>query len=97
MDRNAIEGGSSCSSQWTHVEHGELPCLQWIQSYSWRDGAGNRGKKTPHARVCIYRWRWHTIWKENGVMASGRLSCLEIDETVVCGFNPELQLDVNGT
>ena len=54
-------------------------------------------EKVPHARVRISKCPWHTTWKENELLAYGRFYCLEIDEAVVRGFNPALQLDVHGT
>jgi len=54
-------------------------------------------EKVPHARVCISKCPWHTTWEENGLLPYGRLYCVEIDEAVVQGFNPALQLDVHGT
>jgi hypothetical protein len=54
-------------------------------------------QRSPHARICISRCPWHTTWKEDGSLALGRLYCLEIDQALVHGFNPALQLDVKGT
>ncbi len=52
---------------------------------------------SPHTRLCISKCPWHTTWKENGFLTLGRLYCLEIDQALVRGFNPALQLDVKGT
>lgn len=54
-------------------------------------------RQSPHARLCISKCPWNTAWKENGLLALGRLYCLEIDQALVHGFNPALQLDVKGT
>jgi hypothetical protein len=54
-------------------------------------------ERTPHARIQIPRCPWHAAWKENGLLAFGRLYCSEIDQALVRGFNPELQVDVIAT
>jgi L-2-amino-thiazoline-4-carboxylic acid hydrolase len=54
-------------------------------------------ERTPHARIHIPRCPWHAAWKENGLLAFGRLYCSEIDQALVRGFNPELQVDVIAT
>jgi hypothetical protein len=54
-------------------------------------------ERSPHARVRIPKCPWYATWKENELLSVGRLYCLEIDQALVRGFNPELQLDVNGT
>ena len=54
-------------------------------------------RRSPHTRLCISKCPWHKTWKENGLLALGRLYCLEIDQALVHGFNPALQLDVIGT
>jgi hypothetical protein len=54
-------------------------------------------ERSPHARVRIPKCPWHATWKENGLLSFGRLYCLEIDQALVRGFNPELRVDVNAT
>ena len=54
-------------------------------------------ERSPDARVRIPRCPWHSAWKENDLLSLGRLYCLEVDKALVRGFNPELELDVNGT
>ncbi len=51
-------------------------------------------ERTPHARAYTPRCPWYTTWKENDLLAFGRLYCLEIDPALVRGFNPELHMDV---
>jgi len=51
-----------------------------------------RDMKT-HVRKCP----WHTAWTEGDLVAYGRFYCLEIDEALVRGFNPNLKLEVNRT
>jgi hypothetical protein len=62
-------------------------------------GAGQQAlvEKSPHAKQHVYRCPWHSTWNENGLLAYGRLYCLEIDKALVNGFNPELAVEVNGT
>ena len=54
-------------------------------------------ERSPHARVRTPQCPWHTTWKANGLLSVGRIYCLEIDQALVRGFNPELRLDVNAT
>jgi hypothetical protein len=54
-------------------------------------------ERIPHARTYTSRCPWHGAWKENGLLAFGRLYCSEIDQALVHGFNPELQMDVIST
>ena len=54
-------------------------------------------ERSPHAGVRIPKCPWHTTWQENGLLSVGRIYCLEIDQALLRGFNPELRLDVNGT
>jgi hypothetical protein len=49
------------------------------------------------ARSLVFRCPWHQAWFENGLNDSGRLYCLEIDEALGRGFNPELRLEVQAT
>ncbi len=53
--------------------------------------------RSPHFEMRVSRCPWFTAWKENGLLPYGRLYCLEIDQALLRGYNPELQLDVNGT
>lgn len=54
-------------------------------------------ERSPHAKVYVHKCPWHTAWEKNGLIPYGRFFCLEIDKALISGFNPELQLDVNGT
>jgi hypothetical protein len=53
--------------------------------------------KSPDARVQVLKCPWHRAWKAHDLMPYGRLYCMEVDEALVRGFNPDLRLDVNGT
>jgi hypothetical protein len=48
-------------------------------------------------RMTVHRCPWQAAWAEHDLLAYGRLYCLEIDEALVRGFNPDLKLDVNAT
>jgi hypothetical protein len=50
--------------------------------------------KPPHAMFRISTCPWQRAWEENGLMSVGKLYCLEIDQALLRGFNPDLQLDV---
>lgn len=54
-------------------------------------------RQSPHGKLCVSKCPWHSAWKAAGLVSLGRLYCLEIDEALVRGFNPELQLEVKGT
>jgi hypothetical protein len=54
-------------------------------------------ERSPHARMRVFKCPWHKAWKENGLQSLGCLYCLEIDQALVRGFNPGLQLEVNAT
>jgi hypothetical protein len=51
----------------------------------------------PHLLARVRRCPWHCAWEDEGLMAYGGLYCLDIDEALVRGFNPELRLDVRST
>lgn len=54
-------------------------------------------ERVPHARIRAPRCPWYATWKENGLLSEGRLYCLEVDQALVRGFNPELELEVKAT
>jgi hypothetical protein len=54
-------------------------------------------ERTPHARIQTPSCPWYSAWKENGLLAVGRLYCNEIDSALVRGFNPELRVEVIAT
>jgi predicted ArsR family transcriptional regulator len=43
------------------------------------------------------RCPWCDAWNESGLLPYGRLYCLDIDEAVLRGFNPNLKMDIEGT
>jgi len=45
----------------------------------------------------VHKCPWHEAWAENDLLPYGRLYCQEVDEALVRGFNPDLEIEVNGT
>ena len=78
-----------------------LTMANYMAYGEWRAAEGEMGRKlndeSPHVRAFVRKCSWHTAWRDHDLMAYGRLYCLEIDEALVRGFNPELRLDVNST
>jgi hypothetical protein len=54
-------------------------------------------ERSPNAKGRIPTCPWYVTWKEHGLLSVGRLYCLEVDQALVRGFNPELKLVVNAT
>jgi hypothetical protein len=54
-------------------------------------------ERSPHFRIRAFKCPWHKAWQENGLLSLGCFYCLEIDQALVRGFNPALQLEVNAT
>jgi hypothetical protein len=54
-------------------------------------------EKSPSFTLEASRCPWCDAWNENGLLPYGRLYCLDIDEAVLRGFNPNLKMDVEGT
>lgn len=50
-------------------------------------------EKAPDARLRITRCPWQRAWQASGLLAYGRLYCLEIDDALAEGFNPTLKID----
>lgn len=78
-----------------------LTMTNYMAYGEWEAGKGEMEQKivekVPHAKVLVYRCPWHKAWEKNGLIQYGRFYCLEVDEALVRGFNPELRLDVNST
>lgn len=55
------------------------------------------GRQGTDARVLTYECPWHQAWQANELLPYGRLYCLDIDEAVLAGFNPDLSMAVNST
>ena len=67
----------------------------------WRAAAGESESeevaRAPHRKVRVHRCPWHAAWKENGLMPYALYYCLEIDEALMRGYNPNLVLEVHST
>jgi len=77
----------------------DLSMLNYLVYVEWKAGKGemvtNIVEKKPRVRAKIPRCCWHTAWKEHDLMRYGRYYCLDVDVSLVRGFNPDLKLDVN--
>jgi hypothetical protein len=79
-----------------------LTMANFIAYGEWKPSPGlghkmQKVEKTPAFKVHIHQCPWHQAWKDRGLVAVGRLYCLEVDKALVHGFNPDLVLGVNGT
>lgn len=45
----------------------------------------------------VFKCPWHTTWEDAGMLRFGKLYCLEIDEALVRGFNPECRIHIAAT
>jgi len=79
----------------------ELSMLNYLAYSEYRNTPGSMqmriSERNPNVRACVSRCPWYTTWAEYGLLPWGRWYCLEIDEAVARGFNPDLRLDVLGT
>jgi hypothetical protein len=53
--------------------------------------------EAPNIVTHVHRCPWHSAWAGNDLVEFGRFYCLEIDVSLVRGFNPDLILEVNRT
>lgn len=78
-----------------------LSMLNYMAYSEWQVGPGETEQrmpeKVPEARSFVDRCPWHQAWVEGDLLRYGRLYCLEIDQALVRGFNPELRLEVLST
>lgn len=51
----------------------------------------------PNLHSQVQRCPWNDAWEAHDLMPFGGIYCLDIDEALVHGFNPELRLDVRST
>jgi hypothetical protein len=79
----------------------ELTMLNFMAYGEWKGTPGTMEQtlqdQNPHLLEQIPKCPWYTAWDEDGLMAYGRFYCLDIDQALVSGFNPQLQVDVLGT
>lgn len=78
-----------------------LSMTTYLQYKEWRSATGeSRSETSIHGRDLISRVSccpWNNAWLEMEILPYGRLYCLEVDEALVRGFNPELSLSVSST
>jgi hypothetical protein len=78
-----------------------LTMANYVAYSEWEGGKDEAeqevAERAPDTRVMIHRCPWNNAWAENELTPHGRFYCLEVDEALVRGFNPDLQLDVNST
>lgn len=76
----------------------ERSMLNYLAYVEWRAEKGGMvmkiAEKRPHMRVLIPRCCWHTAWGPADLMRYGKYYCMDVDEAIVRGFNPELKLEV---
>jgi hypothetical protein len=51
----------------------------------------------PHFHIQVRRCPWNETWMGNDLLPYGRLYCLEVDNALIQGFNPDLTLELNAT
>jgi hypothetical protein len=79
-----------------------LNMANYIAYSEWKPTPGNQHimkilDKVPDLSTHIHKCPWYQAWKENDLIPYARFYCLEVDQALVHGFNPDLQLAVNGT
>jgi len=79
----------------------ELTMLNFMAYGEWKGTPGTMEQtlqnQDPNLLEQIPKCPWYNAWAQSGLMAYGRFYCLEIDQALVSGFNPRLQVDVLGT
>ena len=78
-----------------------LTMANYVAYSEWEGGKDDSlqevAERAPDTRVLIHRCPWNNAWAENDLTPYGRYYCLEVDEALVRGFNPDLRLDVKST
>ena len=78
-----------------------LTMLTYMAYSEWRvepdESEQEMTETVPDARSFVRRCPWQRAWVEKDLLRYGRLYCLEIDQALVRGFNPDLQLEVLST
>jgi hypothetical protein len=68
---------------------------EWQAAPGSFDSAMVTAGETPRSHV--FRCPWHQAWVNNGINETGRLYCLEIDESLGRGFGLDVNLEITGT
>jgi hypothetical protein len=78
-----------------------LTMANYVAYSEWEGGKDDAlqevAERAPDTRVLVHLCPWNTAWEENDLTPYGRYYCLEVDEALVRGFNPDLHLDVHST
>jgi hypothetical protein len=78
-----------------------LTMANYMAYGEWQAGEGETEQeiieKDPHVKAHVHLCPWYQAWEKEDLLPYGRLYCLDVDEALVHGFNPELRLDVNRT
>jgi hypothetical protein len=64
------------------------------------DTSGNTWKiarKQPFLEVHALKCAWHEVWQQNDMLDVGGLYCLEVDDAIMHGFNPDFEFEVDAT
>jgi hypothetical protein len=61
------------------------------------DGSSEMTVDDQNIHTKINRCPWNNAWLEADLLVYGKVYCQEIDQALVRGFNPRLQIDVNST
>ena len=79
----------------------KLTMVNYLAYGEWQAGPGETSQqviaKVPHVVAHVHKCPWHETWMENNLLPYGQLYCQEVDKALMRGFNPDLQIDVNGT
>jgi hypothetical protein len=81
---------------------GQMPSMFNFLVYGeWEASEGDFDRiileTNPHFHIRVGRCPWHSTWVENDLLSCGRLYCLEVDQALMQGFNPDLALELNAT
>ncbi len=78
-----------------------LDMASYLAYGEWEVDAGQMVRqvidRAPDIQTHVFRCPWHVAWSESDLLEYGRLYCLDIDNALVRGFNPDLRLEVNRT
>ncbi len=64
------------------------------------DTSGNvwqMAQLTPFLEMHALKCGWHAVWQKNDLLETGSLYCLEVDDAILHGFNPDFDFGVDGT
>ncbi len=72
--------------------------LDYLSYCEWQPDPGESTsslvRRNPDLRQQVQLCPWFRAWQEAELVDAGRLYCEEIDRALLCGFNPDLELQV---